>query len=695
MKRGRISVHPILDIDDKERITFFWNNDLYWGEKGEMIASALIANGIHIFNHHYRDGSSQGIFCANGQCAKCLIVANGIPVKSCMTPLEDKMVIESLEGLPKLPENRNPIGIHNIEEISTDVLIIGGGPAGLSASLEIAKYGIKSIIVDDKHKLGGKLVLQTHKFFGSVEDSQAGTRGIEIGEQLSREVCENPNIKVWIASTILYIFKDRKVGVLKDGIYKLVQPKIILNTAGAREKFLQFHGNTLVGIYGAGAFQTLVNRDLVRPSERLFIIGGGNVGLIAGYHALQAGITVVGLAEAMPYCGGYKVHADKLKRLGVPIYTSHSILSANGEDRVTSITITEVDDQFHPIEGTEKTFLCDTILIAVGLESINEFEEEAKIAGFEVFSAGDANEIAEASSAMFNGKIAGLRVAKAFGADTGDIPAAWYEKADLLKAPPGAIVDYKMPDEEMGVLPIIHCIQEIPCNPCSTVCPTNSIKLIGDPIMGIPEYSGKCTGCGMCVAICPGLAITLVDYREDTENPFVTIPYEIDNYQVKPGDTVNAVDINGTDLGEFRIVTVKKLKKNKTALIRLKSPRVIAKKIVSFRIQSIDSIEPINNPIIPVIPIDASMVCLCERVTVGEVRQLIRRGVRDINQIKAITRAGMGPCGSKNCDNLIRQIFRQEGIATNEVIKGTKRPLFIEVALEKFADGISGGSKNE
>ncbi|HCX60687.1 MAG TPA: sulfurtransferase, partial [Candidatus Cloacimonas sp.] len=178
-------------------------------------------------------------------------------------------------------------------------------------------------------------------------------------------------------------------------------------------------------------------RDLVRPTQRLFIIGGGNVGLIAGYHALQAGIEVVGLAEAMPACGGYKVHADKLRRFGVPIYTSHSILCANGDETVESITITQVDEHFKAIKGSEKTFACDTILIAVGLDSLSEFTQEAEMAGIPVDSAGDALEIAEASSAMFNGKIAGLKIAKAVKGNTvEDIPDAWYSKAEVLKAHP-------------------------------------------------------------------------------------------------------------------------------------------------------------------------------------------------------------------------------------------------------------------
>jgi len=185
--------------------------------------------------------------------------------------------------------------------------------------------------------------------------------------------------------------------VLKDGKkYILITPKVLLVATGAREKFLAFKGNTLPGVYGAGAFQTLVNRDLVKPAEKLFIIGGGNVGLIAGYHALQAGIGVVGLVEALPQCGGYKVHKDKLVRMGVPIYTSHTVLSANGSEKVESVTIAKVDENFKPIAGTEKSFECDAVLVAVGLDPVNEFYQKALQFDVPAFVAGDAEEIAEA-----------------------------------------------------------------------------------------------------------------------------------------------------------------------------------------------------------------------------------------------------------------------------------------------------------
>ncbi|MDP8204591.1 MAG: FAD-dependent oxidoreductase [Candidatus Tenebribacter mawsonii] len=685
MSGNRIEEHPILTIADSEKINFFWNGKKLTAKKNEVISSALFANGIKIFGHHHKDGSAQGIFCANGQCAKCAVIVDGIPMKSCMTIVKPEMKVESVEGLPKLPST-DKHEISEIEELEYDVLIIGGGPAGLSAAIQLGEHNIKTLIVDDKTETGGKLVLQTHKFFGSVEDSFAGTRGNDIGKMLSQKVSENENIDVWTNSIALYVYKDKKVGILNNNVYKLIKPKIILNAAGAREKFLRFKGNSLAGIYGAGAFQTLVNRDLVRPTERLFIVGGGNVGLIAGYHALQAGIDVVGLVEAMPKCGGYKVHADKLVRLGVSIYTSHSVLQANGKETIESVTITQIDEKFNAIKGTERTFECDTLLIAVGLESVNEFTDEAETAGIRVLSAGDAKEIAEASSAMFKGKIAGLKIAKEIDSNVEEIPESWFDKAEILKKEAGKIFEYNLPEIEEGIFPVIHCLQEIPCNPCSTVCPTNSIFMKGDPIMDLPVYEGKCIGCGKCVTICPGLAITLVDFRKDTLFPTVTLPYEVSNKKVNIGDKIICVDIDGKILDVLQVIQVLDVKaNNRTQLVKVKAPKNIAKKIVSFQIQKAEISQQKETKIQNIS--DEEMVCLCERVTAKEIRALIKKGITDMNQIKAITRAGMGPCGAKSCDNLLKQLFRQEGILLENVEPNTRRPIFVEVPLGKFADG--------
>ncbi|MBF0209755.1 MAG: FAD-dependent oxidoreductase [Desulfamplus sp.] len=719
MTSKRITTHPVLDIPEGKRVPFTWNGDGLEGREGEMLSSALFANGIQIFGHHHKDKTPQGIFCANGQCSQCLVIADGLPVKSCMTPLREGMRVESVEGLPKVPADDKVPTFEDIDSQikDVDVLIIGGGPAGLSAAIELGKLNIKTLIVDDKDRLGGKLVLQTHKFFGSVEDSHAGTRGFEIGHILEKKVKELPSVEVWLETTAVGVFSDKIVGVVRENVkdeenragskYIKIRPQKVLVATGAREKMLPFPGNTLPGVYGAGAFQTLVNRDLVKSSERVLIVGGGNVGIIAGYHAIQAGIEVVAVIEGLAEVGGYKVHADKLERLGVPIFTRHTVLSANGKDRVESVTIAQLDDKWKAIKGTEKSFKVDTVLIAVGLSPVNEFYLKAKEWGIDVYSAGDAQEIAEASAAMFTGKIEGIRVAKSLGVYKGEIPDEWTQKAAVLKSKPGVALSaeslkslrgYLSEDGdsdnviEDGVMPIFHCTQEIPCNPCTSVCEEGIIKTQDDKITGLPYITEikKCKGCMNCVAICPGLAATLVDYRKDAQNPTVTLPYELWRDTVEKGQILTITDVKGEIIGDYPVerVVANKKKFPGTLLVQVKIPRDVAKKAIGIKFQK-SYVDPIDIPDTSALP-DEAVICRCERVTAGEIRSAIRGGVRDVNQLKGINRTGMGSCGSKTCRTMVLAIFRDEGIDLKEVTERTDRPLFVEVPF-----GVLAGVKGE
>lgn len=689
MSDFRIKKHPILDIPEREQLTFFWQEQELKGFSGETIASALYANGIRIFGHHHKDGAPQGIFCANGQCSQCMVLADGFPVKSCTELVMAGMKVGPANGLPKLPDVETAPAMSEVREIETPVLIIGGGPAGMSAAIELGKLGIQVLLVDDKHRLGGKLVLQTHRFFGSSDAVYAGTRGINIATRLEKEVRQYPSIDIWLHSTALAVFNDQKVGILKDGTtYVLVKPRIILCASGARERFLAFRGNTLPGVYGAGAFQTLVNRDLVRPAEKLFIVGGGNVGLIAGYHALQAGIEVVGLVEALKECGGYKVHKDKLARMGVPIYTSHTILSANGTDKVESVTIAQVDDQFMPIHGTEKSFACDCVLIAVGLEPVDEFLRKAKDFGMQAFAAGDAEEIAEASAAMFSGKIKGYEIAQTLGFNVGPVPQEWYRTGEILKSRPGPVqVEETVLEPQKGMLPVFHCTQEIPCNPCSSICPKGLIFIDPKDIRKLPTFTGDelvCIGCEKCISFCPGLAITLVDYRHDADYPVVAIPFEFNYEMLKEKESVTVLDTEGTVLGDLEVIKVERVaSRDHTIIVKVRAPRSIASRIAGIRVQEEQVTQPMNNYVQHIT--DDTIICRCERVTAGEIRALIRQGYRDLNEIKAITRAAMGACGSKTCHALIFRLFRDEGIVLSDVTDTTRRPIFIEAPLKVFA----------
>jgi ferredoxin len=359
---------------------------------------------------------------------------------------------------------------------------------------------------------------------------------------------------------------------------------------------------------------------------------------------------------------------------------------------VESITVARVGEKFKPVAGTERSFACDTLLVAVGLDPVNEFYHKAKEFGLPAYAAGDAEEIAEASAAIFSGKIRGLEIARALGRETGEISPDWYVTAEILKSRPGSTTPEKTPADEAGVFPVLHCTQEIPCDPCTAVCSRGLIALASPDIRSLPEFreapDGKgCTGCERCAAVCPGLAITLVDYRKDKEFPTVVIPFEFLKATVRDGDEVTVQDTAGEPLGRVTVTGVRAVKANdRTLLIKVRSPKAFAKRIAGLRLQSESESEPLSRYVERTS--DDTIVCRCERVTAGEIRRLIRSGVRDINEIKAVTRACMGPCGAKTCTPLIHALFREEGVPAREVVDQPKRPLFLEVPLGLFA-GLS------
>jgi Fe-S-cluster-containing hydrogenase component 2/bacterioferritin-associated ferredoxin len=252
-----------------------------------------------------------------------------------------------------------------------------------------------------------------------------------------------------------------------------------------------------------------------------------------------------------------------------------------------------------------------------------------------------------------------------------------------------------IPEGESGVFPVLHCAQEIPCNPCTSVCPKGCIVMEGEDIRALPEYVGEgCSGCEQCVAICPGLAITLVDYRKDAEHPIVTIPYEFTAETIHEGDVVTVLDTEGAILGNVEVVKIRKPKfADRALLVRVRAPRGMAKRIAGIRVQ-----EPWVSQASPQYVerlADDEIICRCERVTAGEIRALIRSGIRDMNHIKAVTRAGMGACGGKTCTSLIKRLFREEGVPVDQVVESVRRPVFVEVPLGALAGAVTGAGPAE
>lgn len=319
----------------------------------------------------------------------------------------------------------------------TEIAVIGGGPAGLCAALSAAEQGARVTLMDRGTRLGGQLVKQTHRFFGS-EHEHAGTRGIDIGTLLEGAVRDHEGIDVSTDTTVLAIYGDGVISVEEAGRYRKWTARRTIVATGASERMLPFPNNDLPGVYGAGAVQTLMNEHGVLPGERVLMVGAGNIGLIVTYQLLQAGVPVEAIIEAAPGVGGYYVHAAKVARAGIPVLTSHTITRAFGDGYVEGAEVCQLDTGWNPIPGTKREVAVDTICLAVGLSPLVELlwqagcpmkyvpalgghvplrDETMETLVPGVYVAGDASGVEEASSAMIEGKIAGLCAARSLGYD--------------------------------------------------------------------------------------------------------------------------------------------------------------------------------------------------------------------------------------------------------------------------------------
>ena len=283
----------------------------------------------------------------------------------------------------------------------------------------------------------------------------------------------------------------------------------------------------------------------------------------------------MGLCEALPECGGYKVHKDKLVRMGVPIYTSHTVLSANGDEEVRSVTIAKIDKRWKPHAGTEQTFACDTVLVAVGLEPVDEFVAKAQEFGLPVFAAGDSEEIAEASAAMFTGRIRGLEIARALGRDVGEVPPEWHRTAEVLKSRPGATVTEDLPGRPGGVYPGVPLRPGNPLQPVHVDLPAARHPHRGRRPHG-PARSSSGTSATPARSAWPSAPAWPSRWSTSARTrsmPSVTVPYEFTAKSIAKGDTVTVLDTEGAMLGNVEVTRVREAKSaDRCLLVRVKAP---------------------------------------------------------------------------------------------------------------------------
>ena len=264
-----------------------------------------------------------------------------------------------------------------------DIVIIGGGPAGLAAAVSAYDNGVKNILVLERdERLGGILNQCIHNGFGLTRFKESMT-GPEYADRFIKEV-EKRDIEVNLNTTVLSLTEDKIVTAINDtyGVFT-VKAKAVILAMGCRERSrgaLNVAGARVSGIYSAGTAQKYVNIKGWLPGKDVVILGSGDIGLIMARRMTLEGAKVHAVCEIMPHSSGLKRNIVQcLDDFNIPLYLNHTITRIDGDKRVTGVEISKVDENRKPILGSEKYIKCDTVLFSVGLIPENELSKEAGV----------------------------------------------------------------------------------------------------------------------------------------------------------------------------------------------------------------------------------------------------------------------------------------------------------------------------